>query len=1076
MKKKLTRRGMVCKCIHSLKLTKTMRISVLFMFVGTMHIMAVSSYSQSTRLSLDYQQVTLEYILGQIEDQSEFFFLYNNKLVDVDRQVDVTVDNTKIGDILDNLFKDSDVDYVVMDRQIVLSPSNYLTETKAKIQPGLVNGKVTDSGGEPLVGVTVIQKGTSNGAITDNNGKYTISEVPDDAILVFSYVGMKTEEVQVGDRLEINLVMSEDVVGLDEVVAIGYGTLSKRNISGSITHVKEEDFNKGVTQTAADLLQGRVAGLTITTEGGDITAQQTMRLRGNSSLTGSSSPFVVIDGVPGMDINSVSPQDIESISVLKDASAVAIYGSRSASGVILITTKKGKAGKTSVNYSNYFAMETAASKPDVLSASQWREATSGMDVAGLDLGADTDWFDEIMRTGFSQNHNLSVSGGLEGGGYRISMNYLNREGVMKDNSLERFNTLFSLNKKVLKDKLDISVSAGSVLSNFTPTYAYNTVLAYNMLPVYPVKNEDGSWFNIQEWDQGNPVANIEENSNLNQTSLLFGNVKAELELFKGFKAGVNLFKQRSTQDQSIYNSSITQAGRQDQGYAYRGNQLWNKELLELTLNYSAEIGIHNLDVLAGYSYEDNDYQSESASNRTFISDMFEYNNLAAGENLFPSDVGSYKNMNRLISLFGRLNYSIAGKYIVTATIRRDGSSKFGDNNKWGTFPSISGAWRISDEAFMSNVGFLDDLKLRVGYGIVGNQDGIGPYNSLALYGLGDEYFENGQWRNTYKYSQNHNPDLKWEQTASFNPGIDFAIFNSRLSGSIDYYDRRTSDLLYVYNVPVPPNLYPTMLANVGDMSNKGIEIVLNGDIIRSGDFKWSASVNFAHNKNVVERLSDDIYQTDYIKTGSISLRGSGYLTSSIIEEGQEVGTFYNLRSSGLDENGKFLIDDINEDGMINNLDYTYIGHAMPRFTYGILNTFTYKRFDLSVFLRGLYGNDVLDSPRIQYSNPKWLPGGNVLAEVLTNGITDDPLFSSYFIYSGSFLRLDNLSLSYNIGAINKVGIGGLRVFATAQNLFIITKFEGVDPEVNMSGLAPGNLEPNYIPRPKTFTIGMEIRF
>ncbi|MFH0757939.1 MAG: TonB-dependent receptor [Bacteroidota bacterium] len=1076
MKKKLTRRGMVCKYIHSLKLTKTMRISVLFMFVGTLHIMAGNSYSQSAKLSLDFQQVTVEYVLGQIENQSEFFFLYNNKLVDVERQVDLTVDNTKIGDILDHLFKDADVDYVVLDRQIVLSPSKYLTETKAKLQPGTVNGKVTDSRGEPLVGVTVIQKGTSNGAVTDNNGKYTISEVPDNAILVFSYVGMKTEEVPIGDRSEVNLVMTEEVVGLDEVVAIGYGTLSKRNISGSITNVKEGEFNKGVTQSAADLLQGRVAGLTITTEGGDVTAGQTMRLRGTSSLTGSSSPFVVIDGVPGMDINSVSPQDIESISILKDASAVAIYGSRSASGVILITTKKGKAGKTSVNYSNYFALETVASKPDLLTASQWREATSGMDVAGLDLGANTDWFDEIMRTGFSQNHNLSVSGGLEGGNYRISVNYLDREGIMKDNELERFNTLFSLNKKVLNDKLDISISAGSVLSNFTPTNSYNTVLAYNMLPVYPVKNDDGSWFTIQEWDQGNPVANIEENSNLNQTSLLFGNVKAELEIVKGLKAGVNLFKQRSASDQSIYNSSITQAGRQDQGYAYRGNQLWNKELLELTLGYAADFGIHNLNILGGYSYEDNDYQSVRSSNRTFISDMFEYNNLAAGENLFPADVGSYKSMNRLISFFGRLNYTIAGKYIVTATIRQDGSSKFGDNHKWGTFPSISGAWRISDEEFMSNASFINDLKIRIGYGIVGNQDGIGSYNSLALYGRGDEYFENGVWRNTYKYSQNHNPDLKWEETASFNPGIDFALFNSRLYGSIDYYDKKTTDLLYVYNVPVPPNLYPTMLANVGDMSNKGIEIILNGDIVRSGDFKWSATVNFAHNKNVIERLSDDIYQTDNIKTGGISLRGSGYLTSHIIEEGQEVGTFYNLRSSGLDENGKFLIDDLNEDGMINNLDYTYIGHAMPRFTYGILNTFTYKKFDLSIFMRGLYGNDVLDSPRVQYSNPKWLPGGNVLAEVLTNGITDDPLFSSYFIYDGSFLRMENMSLSYDIGALNKIGIGSLRIFATAQNLFIITKFEGIDPEVRMSGLDPGKLEHYFVPKPKTFTIGLDVRF
>ncbi|MBE0652382.1 MAG: SusC/RagA family TonB-linked outer membrane protein, partial [Bacteroidales bacterium] len=569
---------------------------------------------------------------------------------------------------------------------------------------------------------------------------------------------------------------------------------------------------------------------------------------------------------------------------------------------------------------------------------------------------------------------------------------------------------------------------------------------------------------------------IEENRNLNKTSLLYGNVKAEMEVVKGLNAGINLFKQRNSTDNSVYNASTTQAGRQAGGYAYRGNQLWNKDLFEFTLDYSAIVGQHDFKLLGGYSYEYNTYESVRASNRSFIADMFEYNNLAAGENLFSTDVNSYKNMSKLISVFGRLNYIFQGKYILTATLRQDGSSKFGANHKWGTFPSISGAWRVSDESFLKDMGLFDELKVRVGYGIVGNQDGIGPYTSIALYGLGDEYFDNGKWRNTYKYSQNDNPDLRWEQTASFNPGIDFSFLKYRLSGSVDYYVKKTSDLLYVYNVPVPPYLYPTMLANVGDISNKGIEVILNGKIIRNADFSWTTTLNFAHNKNMIERLSDDIFQTDNIKTGFIDLRGSGYLTSHIVEEGQEVGTFYNLRCLGLDENGKFIIEDTNNDGTINNLDYTYIGNAMPRFTYGILNTFSYRNIDFSFFIRGLYGNDVLNTPRVQYSNPKWLPGGNVLQEVLTNGITDDPLFSSYFIEDGSFLRMDNMNLAYNFGTLNRIGIKDLRLYVNVQNLFIITKFTGPDPEVRMSGLNPGELDKYFIPKPRTFSVGIDVKF
>ncbi|KAF0237963.1 MAG: hypothetical protein FD181_1444 [Prolixibacteraceae bacterium] len=1051
-----------------------MRNAVLIILISAFQVLATGSYSQTAQLSLKMKDATIKNVLIEIENQSEFYFLYNSELIDVTRKVDISANKEKVNDILSRLFSDDEVNISITDRHIVLTP----VAEKSSQQQNSVSGKVTDSSNLPLPGVTVVVMGTTAGSVTNADGRYTLANITENAILQFSFIGMQTQEIPVKSQSLINVILRAENVELDEIVAIGYGTESTKRVSGSISKVSEKDFNKGVNRNAADMLQGKVAGLTITQDGGDITSSQTIRLRGTSSLTGSSSPFVVIDGIPGLDMWSIAPDDIESISVLKDASATAIYGSRSASGVILITTKKGKGGQTNIQYNGYLATSFGANYPEVLNATQWRDyaAENNLDTSGLDKGADTDWFNEIMRTGISQNHNVSISGGIKNGSYRASMNYQDLQGIMKDNYMQRLNGLFSLTQKGLNDKLTLSLNAGMVINDYQPTNTSNTLLAYNMLPVYPVKNPDGTYFDIFEFDMGNPVNNIENNYNLHKNSLAYGNMKVDIEILKGLVAGVNLFKQRETDDYSSYAASTTQAGRNDNGRASRGNTVWDKELFEATIDYKKSFDKHYINVLGGYSWEENVYQSVGASNRNFINDMFGANNLAIGEDLRPTDVSSYKSSNKLISFFGRANYSFDNKYIVTATVRQDGSSKFGENHKWGLFPSASVAWRISDESFMENADVVSDLKFRVGYGVVGNQDGIGSYNSLALYRRGDEYFDNGKWHNSFVYAQNHNPDLKWEETSSFNPGIDFGLYNNRITGSIDYYMKKTTDLLFVYSVPVPPFLYSSMLANVGDMSNNGIEFLINAVIVKRPDFNWSASVNFAHNKNTIDRLSNDIYQTERIYTGPVNLRGSGYLTSSVIEEGQEVGTFYNLKFKELDADGKWVIEDIEPDEQITPADYTYIGHANPDFTYGIVNNFNYKRFDLSFFLRGMYGNDILNTPRIQYANEKWLPGINVMDEALTNGVKDDPLLSSYFIESGSFLRLDNASLAYNFD-VNKIkGFNKLRVYVTGQNLFTITKFTGPDPEVNMSGLSPGVTDQYYVPKPKTVSFGVELSF
>ncbi len=1062
------------------KTWKIMRLSAFFLFLFISQVWADSGYAQQTKLTMKMDNAKVIDVLDEIENNSEFYFLFNQKLVDVDRKVDVNAKEKTIDNILIDLFAETDVHHQVKDRLIILTTEKTDFIMDKVIQQGkTVSGAVKDEQGFPLPGVTVVIKGTTNGAVTDFDGNYTLPNVPENATLLFSFVGMRAHEVIVGNETTINVVMLVDAIGIEEIVAIGYGTQSRREITGSVTNISEKNFNQGLTQNASDLLKGKVAGLTITQGSGDVTQGQTIRLRGTSSLTGSSAPFVVIDGVPGLSLSSVAPHDIESISVLKDASASAIYGSRSASGVIMITTKKGKKDFNSVEYDGYVAVSNVTNVPDLLTAGEWRDYTSknNMNTTGIDRGADTDWFDAILRPGISQNHNLSMSGGGKNNSYRASLNYLDQEGVVKDNSITRYNARVTFNQKALNDMLDLTFTSSITSTDNSPTDTRNFVLAYNMIPVVPIKNDDGTWFDSQEYDQGNPVRNIEYNRQLNKSGIYFGNIKADLNLFEGFVVGLNALKQRSTNDYSQYLNSQTERGRNDLGYGQRTNWTSDKNLLELTVNYKKMIGSHSLNILGGYSYEDNYYQNSGARNRQFATDFFLYNNLSAGENLRAGDVWSGANMNKLISFFGRVNYSYLEKYILTLTVRQDGSTKFGENHKWAMFPSVSAAWRINEESFMSSATFIDDLKLRVGYGVSGNQDGIDPYKSLQLYGASGQYYDNGKWYTAYQTNQNANPNLKWEETSMLNLGIDFGFLNNRISGSIEYYDKQTDDLLYNYSVPVPPYLYPTMLANVGSMSNKGVEFLLSGDIIRNSNVRWSSSFNIAHNKNKITSLSNEDFATSAIKTGSAWVRGGSSNTTHIVEEGKEVGTFYGWLATGIDEKGQYIYDDMidGKEGLTDE-DRTYIGSAQPDFTYGWSNIVTWKNWDLNFFFRGVYGNDLLNFSKMSYATTQWLPGANVLYEGTTIGLKTSPVFNSYYIEKGSFLRLDNASLGYTFDVSKLKGINKLRLYATGQNLFVITNYTGLDPEVEMAGLDPGVEGREYYPKSRTFSLGVNISF
>lgn len=961
-------------------------------------------------------------------------------------------------------------------------------------QKGMIKGTVVDENGEPVIGANVLVKGTTNGTITDMDGNYVINvENMKNVVLQVSYVGYNSIEEAVKGRETVPIKLESSVVNLGEVVAIGYGTQTRKEITGSVANVSEENFNKGVTRDASDLLQGKVAGLTITSGSGDVTRNSQIQLRGTSTLQNDQGPMIVIDGVPGGDMSTVSPTDIESISVLKDASSAAIYGSRAAGGVILITTKRGSGSRTQVNYDGYVTASTVANKPDMLNAQEWRDAnaTFGNDVSGYDsYTADTDWFDAMMRTGISQNHSLSLSGGTSKSNYRASYTYMDRNGIARDNWMKRHSFRFQFQQRAINDKLRFGLTGSTTLTDMQMPFADDYILAYNMLPVYPVYNKDGSYFEDanHNYDQGNPVQNQDQNYKKSSNIYFYGQGDIQYTIIDGLTAKVNLYKSRFSNDYSEWQDPRNSRGDDNNGLAIRQSKTWDRELMEWTANYNKAFGSeeqHKIDAIIGYSWETNKYADQYSKATDFAVNSMGADNMQTGNLLKVGNVTSSRNEYKLISLFARAHYSYLEKYMITATVRRDGSSKFGANHKWGTFPSVSAAWGISQESFMEDVNWVNDLKLRAGYGVTGNQDGLQPYKSLELYEASGTYYSNGAKLTAFKVSQNANPDLKWEQTSMLNIGLDFTLFDNRLNGTVEWYNKKTSDMLYTYKVPTPTYVYDKIAANVGDMSNKGIEILLNLDVIRSKNFTWNTSINLAHNKNEVTRLSNDLYSTDRVYVGDPWIRGASNVTSHVVEEGYPVGQFFMLKCNGIDENGKFIIEDINKDGQITDDDRTYCGDAQPDLTYGWNNTFSWKNWDASFFIRGTIGNKVLNNPVAAYGNNTYISGANAMKNDNLLTLRENSRVCSYYIEDASFARLDNMSIGYTFNTKKIDWLDKARVYVAAQNLFVITGYSGLDPEVeifrgaasdNDAGLSPGIEPRNYMPKARSFTFGVNLTF
>lgn len=971
----------------------------------------------------------------------------------------------------------------------------------AVAQQRTVTGTVSSATEGPLVGVNVVVQGTTTGMATDINGNYSITVPGPQAVLVFSYIGYNPQSVTVGNQNRINVVLEPAVSALGEIVVTGYSQQRKKEITSSISNVKSDEFNKGYVNRAEQLIVGKVAGLSISKPGGNPNEGFNIRLRGLNTVGANTQPLVVVDGVIGASLENVDPNDIESISVLKDGSAAAIYGTRGSSGVIIVSTKKGKKGTSVVEYNGYVTTESVAKSTPVMNAKEWRALSKELG-AGTDFGFSTDWFKETTQNAISHVHNLSVSGGNENSSYRASINYHNAEGVILNTGFQQLNGRINFTQKAMNDKftLDVNLGATDKIAKYGFADAFRYASVYN--PTAPVRSSDPAYqiydgyFQQVLYDYYNPVQILEENRNDGKDRLLLMAVKGTYQIMKGLSVDAFYSRQNANYLRGrYYDKNSYWVGRDRNGLAARGFDINMTQLFESSLRWTGDIAPSvNLNAVGGYSYQDFQYEGAYAEGGDFLTDAFTYNNLEAALD-FANGIGSvssYKNSNKLIAFFGLLNLNIKDIWFVTASARYEGSSRFGADNKWGLFPALGGG---VDLAHFLNNEAVNVLKLRASYGVTGNQPGS-SYLSLLRLGPSGNFFYNGEFVPGYAPVSNANPNLKWEKKSEFDAGLDFAFLNSKLYGSLDYYTRTTTDLLFEYEVPVPPNLYTRALVNLGEIRSSGLELSLTWNAVESGDFTYNMSLTPSYNLvNKLVSLSGT-YNGAELSYGTRDLGGMGAPGQSSVplvraEEGKPIGQLWALVYKEIDENGNLIFEDVHKDGTIDPLDRQVVGHGLPKLLLGFGNNFTYKNWDLSIFFRGVFGHDLINSYRAFYEVPQMIKSYNLpkTAKNMKNPKTgvylnnSSGILSSYHVENGDFVALDNMSLGYNFklpagGQFNKI-----RLYLAGNNLFYITGYKGVDPnprygdiEDNNNPLVPGVDRRNTWFRTRSVTFGANFVF
>ena len=952
-------------------------------------------------------------------------------------------------------------------------------------QTGVVSGTVSSADdGSMLVGVNIVVKNTDTGTTTNENGAFVLEGVSANDVLVLSYIGYETAEVAVSGRAIIEVTLVSTVIAGEDVVVIGYGTQSRRDVTGAISSLKEGSFTKGTNTDLQSLLQARAPGVVITANNGDIGSEPRIRIRGGTSINASNNPIIVVDGVPinnssalpggfttgagaGADgtmdnpLGMLNPDDIASIDILKDAASSAIYGARGGNGVILITTKEGRPGELSLTYSASTSSSSITKKLDLMDAAGFKSYASSIGVDIEDGGANTDWQDEILRSAVSTNHNISFSAGTQQTQYRASISYLDQQGILLNSERQRISTRLNVRHTMLDNKLKLGLKVSPSFSNRNNTPynqragyfggVFTNVLKFN--PTYPVKNADGSYYEYATTTIRNPVALLNEISDVGENLRVLTSATAEYELISGLNAKVTLGLDRESYNRNIYEPNSLPYAASIGGQASVQNTQRKNDHFNTTLNYSNS----SLNVLAGYEFQEFTNSGFGATTKGFVTDAWLYNNMG-GATDFTTAPYSFKNQNRLVSFFGRVAYSMGGKLNVMATLRREGSSRFGDDNKWGVFPSASVGFRVTD-----------DIKLRASYGVAGNQE-IGNYRSLVTLGSGANAVIGGQLLSGVAANQLANPDLKWETTSDINFGVDFALMDNKITGSVDMYSKTTEDMLVEVNVPQPA-VVTTKLDNVGSVENSGLEFFINSVNMSTKDMSWNTSFNFSTNKNNVVSLGKDV---EYIVTGQVGGAGLSGVQAAIIKPGEPFGTFFGYELSGYDADGQEILS---TDGGPLGDGRRILGSPHPDYTFGMTNQINFGNIDFSFYIWSVQGNEILNNTRLEYQRPS-NPFNNInlfseTADDVNNGLGSEAAvaLTDKFIEDGSFIRLQNVTIGYTL----KTGqFKNLRFYLSADNLITLTDYSGFDPEVStISGLAEGIDYTNY-PKAKTISFGINV--
>lgn len=1077
-----------------------MKLSAIFMVVFTLNLSA-TGFSQ---FSFNSEGKTIREVLDIIEEESNYRFFYNDEFESVDNFVDITFKNQDINQVLDKLLASTDYTYKVFENNLIVISLRDDVHKLSDLQQKVVKGTVTDNEGNPLTGVTVVLKGTTRGSTSDINGNYSIEVENEQSILVFSFVGHITQEVTVGDRIQINITLVEDVVALEEVVVIGYGTVRKSDLTGSVSSVKREQISLQAVSNPVLSLSGVTSGIHIIQESGQPGAALNVRVRGENSLLGGNNPLYVVDGFPiAGDISTLNPNDIQSVEILKDASATAIYGSRGANGVILITTNKGSVGKTTVVYDGYYGLQEVSKTIDMLNARELatlanvRAANDGLAPYFTEseisaMGEGTNWQDEIFRTAPIQNHSLSVSGGNNKTTFNVSGSFYYQDGIIINSNYTRIQSRASFEHKITEN-WRVTLNTNFSNNRFNNILSQNTERGLGVLsgalvaaPSIRPRNEEGDYSDVRAYGfspeiSENPVAQALERKQVAANNSLLSDFSVQGTIIKGLVVRSSIGLEYNIRRGDFYSPSIFQ--QTALGSAQTTYTETSHIVNENVLTYSRNItGNDQFTILGGITSEINNYQYLSASATGFLSDILENYSLESGSS--PGTPQSDLTEYAIFSYLGRLNYSFKSKYLITASIRADGSSRFGKNNRWGYFPSAAIAWRLSEEGFFkNNIDFINTLKVRTSWGKTGNT-AVSPYQSLVILSSVQTVFDNNLSIGYAPGSIMPNPNLKWETTTQFDVGTDVGVFNDKIQLTFDYYFKKTDDLLA--SVPVILSSgYSTQTTNLGSTQNKGLEITADARITE-GLVGWNLGTNISFNRNKVLQLSGgDIFGAGL---------GNALPAMSLVREGYPIGIFYGYVEDGLTEDGKIKYVDLDNNGTINSLDRTIIGDPNPDFIFGLNSSFSYKNFGLSILVNGVKGNDILNYNLSNVANGMYF-GENQIQDVWENYWTEENpnpnaryprisistqyLGSDRYIEDGSYLQLKNIKFSYTLREerFRMSPFFNSEVFINIQNLVTLTKYSFFSPIINTrgAGISKGIDQWGY-PDARTVLLGIRVNF